>query len=120
MAVLGNNIIVTMGGTAIAGTKTDHIQCGADLIEISSPSSGDWKQYVSGRKEWSVTTGFLLLANTDVSKLLTVGTRVQLVIKERNSTGVTGYAYIKTCEINANRENIANGTFTFVGDGALT
>ena len=33
MAVLGNNIIVYMNGTAIAGTRSDEIQVDCDTIE---------------------------------------------------------------------------------------
>ena len=32
MAVLGNNVIVYMNGTAIAGTKSDELQVDCDTI----------------------------------------------------------------------------------------
>ena len=36
MATLGNNILVLMGGTAIAGTKSNEIQVDCETIEIVS------------------------------------------------------------------------------------
>ena len=54
MAILGNNILIYRNGTAIAGTVSNEIQSGAELIEISSPTSGQWKEYIAGRKNWSI------------------------------------------------------------------
>ena len=60
MAINGNNIIIKKGGTAIAATKSNEITVDCETIEISSPSIGDWRSFIAGRKEWSVTTNFLI------------------------------------------------------------
>ena len=108
--VNGNNIIVYMGGTAIAGT-------------ISSSTDGGWLHQIAGRKEWSLTTSFLVLADSDVRKALLVGSTVTLKFKGRNATdanGLSGSAIIKTCKISAIRGNLATGSFAFEGTGPLT
>ena len=47
MALNGNNILVYLNGTAIAGSTTADAQNTADLVEIGSPlSSGQWKLYI--------------------------------------------------------------------------
>ena len=123
MAVLGNNIIVLMGGTAIAGTKSDELKVDCKTIEIASASDQGWVHYLAGRKSWSLNVGWLLLANTDVRKALQVGTSVTIKFKGRGATdasGLSGSAIIKTCKITAVRGNLAQGSFAFVGNGPLT
>ena len=121
MAILGNNILIYRNGTAIAGTVSNEIQSGAELIEISSPTSGEWKEYIAGRKEWSANVNFLVLQNEDSLNLLTVGTNYTLTFRNRGSsyTGVTGTAVLKTCKITATKGNLIQGSFQFVGVSQL-
>ena len=123
MATLGNNILVLMGGTAIAGTKSNEIQVDCETIEIASSTDQGWTHYLAGRKSWSLTVSWLLLANTDVRKALQVGSSVTIKFKGRSATdanGLSGSAIIRTCKISAVRGNIATGSFQFVGNGALS
>lgn len=127
MALLGQNIIILRGGTAIAGVKSNEIQSGADTIEISSPNSSQWKEYIAGRKEWSVNVNYLVAATSaldaasSLKDLLKVGETYTLLIKDRDaSTSVTGNAILTTCRITATFGNIAQGSFQFRGTGALS
>ena len=123
MAVLGNNIIVYMNGQAIAGTKSDEIQVDSDTIEIASATDQAWTHSISGRKSWSLTVGWLVLANQDVRKALLVGSTVTIKIKgrgESDANGLSGSAILRTCKITATRGNLAQGSFAFVGNGPLT
>lgn len=122
MAVLGNNIIVFMNGQAIAGTKSDEIQVDSETIEIASATDQGWTHYLAGRKSWSLTVGWLVLANQDVRKVLLAGSVVTIKIKGRgdsDSNGVTGSAILKTVKVTATRGNLAQGSFAFVGNGPL-
>lgn len=122
MAVLGNNIIVYMNGQAIAGTKSDEIQVESDTIEVASATDQEWTHYISGRKSWSLTVGWLVLANQDVRKMLLAGSVVTIKIKgrgESDSSGVTGSAILRTVKVTATRGNLAQGSFAFVGNGPL-
>ena len=123
MAINGNNIIVLSGGTAIAGTKSDELQVECETIEIASSTDQGWTHYLAGRKSWSLTVGWLLLATTDVRKALTVGSTVTIKFKGRNDTdanGLQGSAIIRTCKITAVKGNLAQGSFQFVGTGPLS
>ena len=123
MAIQGNNIIVLMNGQAIAGTKSDELSVDCETIEIASATDQAWTHYISGRKSWSLTVGWLVLANTDVRKALLAGSSVTIKIKgrgESDSSGVTGAAILKTVKITATRGNLAQGSFAFVGNGPLT
>ena len=122
MAIQGNNIIVLMNGQAIAGTKSDELSVDCETIEIASATDQAWTHHISGRKSWSLTVGWLLLANTDVRKVLLAGSVVTIKIKgrgESDSSGVTGSAILKTVKITATRGNLAQGSFAFVGNGPL-
>ena len=123
MAIKGNNILIYSNGTAIAGTVSNEIQSGAELIEISSPTSGQWKEYIASRKSWSINVSHLLLADDGVRDLLNVGTSYTLKFRGRNSadnTGVTGTAILKSCKITATKGNLVHGSFTFQGTSSLT
>ena len=122
-AINGNNILIYLGGTAIAGTKSNEIQTDCDMIEVTNPSSGAWRQYVAGRKEWTVQTSFLVTAVTNIRQLLNVGTSYTVVFKDRASTSgasVTGTAILKTCKISAIRGNLVTGSFSFQGTAGLS
>ena len=86
MAILGNNIIVYMGGTAIAGTKSDELKVDCETIKIASATNQDWEHIIAGRKSWSLNVSWLVLANTDVRKALQVGSTVTIKFKGRNAT----------------------------------
>ena len=121
MATNGNNILIYVNGAMVAGTRSDEVQSGCETIEIANPTSGDWRQYIVGRKEWSVNTSWLLPAASDLSRLLQVGTTVTIRILGRGaSKGLTGTAIVKTCKVTNTRGNISNGSFAFQGTGALT
>ena len=129
MAINGNSIIIKMGGTAIAATKTNDITVDCELIEIASPSLGDWRSSIAGRKEWSVSTSFLILSAADVknrlyvNNALTVGQTYSLTICTNASGGatqLTGNAILKTYKVTATRGNLCTGSFVFVGVGALS
>lgn len=121
MAVNGNNILIYVGGVAVAGTRSNEIQTSAEMIEIASPDTGQWKAFLAGRKEWSINSAWLVTAAADVKRVLQVGTTVTIRIVGRGeSAGMTGQAIVQTCKVTATRGNLANGSFIFRGTGALT
>ena len=132
MAQNGNTILVYKGSTLIAGMKSNDVQVSADLIEISSPTTGAWRQYVTGRKEATITVGYLVTAATSalgvsggngVRDLLQVGNSFTLKFKLRNaadSNGVSGTFILKTVKITSQRGALVQGSFQFVLSGSLT
>ena len=119
----GNNIIVYKDGTAIAGAKSAEISTSVGTIEVASATSGQWREFITGRKEWSLSCGYLITANSGVRDLLTVGTTCTIKVKGRgaaDSTGVSGSAIITKCNITASRGNLVQGSFQFQGSGQLT
>lgn len=120
MAQKGNNIIVLSSGTAIAGVKSDEIQSGAETIEIASSTQQDWKEFIAGRKEWSLNTNYLLLADSRLADLLNVGTLYELAVTDRQgNVAVSGRAILTICKQTHTRGNLCQGTFQFRGTGPL-
>lgn len=121
MALNGNNILVYRDGSLIAGTRSSEIETSVELVEVSSPSDGDWRHYITGRKDWTVTVNFFVAQNGEsIETLMTVGTSYTLQILYRDGEGtMTGTAILKSCKVTATKGNLAQGSFQFVGTSAL-
>ena len=133
MALNGNIIIVQLNGHTIAGTKTTEIQVDSELIEIASATQGAYREYLTGRKQWQVTVNYLVMSatfpevksypNAALTDPLFVSNQYTLKFLNRGvgyqPSGMTGTAILRTCKITATRGNLIQGTFTFVGNGAL-
>ena len=120
MAQLGNNIMVFLGGTIIAGTRSNEIQTDCEMMETTNPDSGEWRKFLAGRKQWTGSTAFLVLTASDIKKLLNVGTTYTLQFRDRTGTNVIqGQAILKTCKIESAKGSLVQGSFAFQGTGAL-
>ena len=115
----GNNILVYLNNTAIAGLRSNEIQTEVNTIETASPDTGVWRTHIAGRKEWSVSAGWLVSDHSDLAKMLNIGTAYTLRFGDRVGGGLQGTAILTTCDITATRGNIVQGSFRFVGSGAL-
>ena len=135
MALNGNIILVQVDGHTIAGTKTTEIQVDSELIEIASATQGAYREFIVGRKQWQVTVNYLLMyatyqamftyPNACMTDALLVGNSYTLKFKNRANyydqpITLKGTAILRTCKITATRGNLIQGTFTFVGNGALS
>lgn len=123
----GNYIVIgTVSGqtfTPLAAVKSQDIQNGADTIEKASSTQQDWKEFIAGRKEWSINVNYLVLedANTNVRDVLKVGDTYNLRIKDRDGNySVTGDAICTQCKQTYSNGNLCAGSFAFKGTGALT
>lgn len=127
MAVLGNNIFISVSedGVAriIAGTRTNEIKTTTDTIPISSIYGGKWKENLSGRSGWSISTGFLVLENEEVKNLLKVGRTIQVSVVSRDGDNVTveaaGNAIITEMNMSFGVGKLAQGNCAFLGTGPL-
>lgn len=126
MAINGNNILIgTMSGstfTALAAVKSHEANSSAETIEKASSTQQDWKEFIAGRKEWSISVNYLILqdTNTNVEDLLKVGVTYAIRIKGRTgSYKVSGNAICTQCKQDYARGTLAVGSFAFKGTGAL-
>lgn len=115
----GNDLIIT-SGSVIYASKSCDIDTDADTIEVSSPTSGKWREYLAGRCGWNVSTAYLVGDAKWRDDLLRVGQKVTLRFKNRGEDAtMTGDAIITKCHITATRGNLAQGSFSFLGTGPL-
>ena len=120
MADNGNNLIIALGGTAIAGAKSAEIRTSCDTIEIASASYNQWKKLITGRKEWSVTVGYLVTISNTGSDLLKAGTTYVLSVKTRDGAVLAhGNAILTDVKITATRGNLIIGSFSIKGADIL-
>lgn len=131
MAIVGNNIIIMRDSKAIAGTRSHEFLTQIETIEKASSSQQIWREYIAGRKEWSLNVNYLVLAAAGTSStnsesfglgdLLKVGTSYTIVVKDRSNTkSLTGTAICVTCKQTYQIGNLVGGTFQFRGTGALS
>ena len=59
-AILGKNLIVSVNGTAIAGAKSCRLQISGENIERASATNATWREFIAGRKTWTVACDHLL------------------------------------------------------------
>lgn len=121
MALNGNTLFIATGTSTvpIAGTRSNEIQVDGETIEISSATQGTWREFIAGRKEWSVTVGWLVLTNAAVQKLLYVNQSYTLKFRTTGTAYLTGTAIMTNCKISATRGSLVQGSFTFKGTGPL-
>lgn len=120
MAQNGRNILVYKDGALIAGTRSNEIQTDCDMMEVNNPNSGQWRQFMAGRKSWTITTGYLLAAVANLADLLTVGTRYEMRFRDRSGSKIIGgTAILKTVKITSNIDSLVQGSFSFQGTGVL-
>lgn len=121
--MLGNDVIIYVGGTAFAAAKSCDIDVKADMIEVSSSDTGVYRKYIAGRKTWEVTVN-CLVTETLTENVLTVGTTVTLTmgVRVRNhptADRLTGTAIVRECRVSGTRGNMATGSFKFQGISEL-
>lgn len=122
----GKDVILTLsqGGTALANTKikSQSIKSQCGVIEKASSTQQSWVEVVAGRKSWSLTVRYLVLSGSQVKDVLKVGQMFDITMNEYGSTTnkVTGTALLSGVDAEYPTGNLAQGTFTLTGSGALT
>ena len=121
MAINGNNILIYVNGAVVAGTRSNEVQSNRELIEIASPTSGEWREFITGRKDWGFTISWLVSSHSDIQQLLlNAGVVTVRIIGRGQSLGLTGQAIVQSCKMTFTRGNLAQGSLQLKGSGPLT
>ena len=86
MILHGRNLIIKVGGVAIAAAKSCDINVQCEEIETASPSTGAWRTAITGRKSWTVSTNQLV--TSIVRPFSMVGTSVSLNVNIEGEVGL--------------------------------
>jgi predicted secreted protein len=122
MATNGGMFIVKATGLNIYGAKSDDIEVVCGTNEVVSPTQGSWREFIAGRKEWQVTTNYLVQSNTgnEIDKILNVGIQYPVMFIDSTSGHMlAGQAIMVSAKISAIKGNLVTGSFQFKGTGAL-
>lgn len=136
MILLGTDLLVyqTINGTtsAIAAARNCEISISTDMIETTSPSSGAWTTFRTGRKDWSVGVSGLVSVTDGASDLQAIlqssGNQVTLTFKMKtdryggsgNVDVCSGSAICKSVKVGAGRGNLSTWSCDFRGNGELS
>lgn len=83
MAHNGNDLIISVGGVAVAASKTCKVSVQANTNKVASPSDGQWEYSQAGRKAWTASTDHIV---TSLSRAaIQVGTTVDIQVALRGS-----------------------------------
>ena len=119
----GRNLIVALGGVAIAGAKSCDIETNCDMLEVSSPSSGEYRTYRPGRKVWRVTVNRIIPTDsTAVLSVKNIGTSYTLkayVSGNPSVDKIEGTAILMTAKTTATQGNLVQGSWVFQGSGDI-
>ena len=113
--------IVKATGLNIYGAKSDDIEVTCGTNEVVSPTQGNWREFIADRKEWQVTTNYLLQSTgSEIDKVLNVGTKYPIrFIDKASYHALVGEAILVSAKISAIKGNLVTGSFQFKGTGAL-
>ena len=117
-------IILSQNSTALASTavKSHDISTAVDTIEKASSTQQDWREYIKGRRGWSVNMSYLVNAASQIIWELKVGETFDITICDAVSSptySLVGKAILETAKQTYTVGNLANGSFVLRGTGPL-
>ena len=100
MIIHGKSILVynSDGTVAVANSKSCNIDLLCNLIEVSSPSSGGYKHYIPGVKEWKVNIGFFVSSVRNPFMKIGQQLSVRIGLSETDATFFDGFVSNVTVE----------------------
>ena len=127
MAIAGKNgkVIIGTGTTKVVGIKNWSLELSLETLETTSLGD-DWKNYISGLKEWTASAegDFEVITDTTGQKLLSdaylAGTTVEVKLFVDATNYFTGTAYINSLSIEDPVDDVVTISIEFTGNGALT
>ncbi len=127
MAIAGKNgkVIIGTGTTKVVGIKNWSLELSLETLETTALGD-DWKNYISGLKEWTASAegDFEVTTDTTGQKLLSdaylAGTTVEVKLFVDATNYYTGTAYINSLSIEDPVDDVVTISIEFTGNGALS
>ena len=120
--ILGRNLIVSIDGVPVAGSKSCQFQISQNFIQACAPTNGRTKRKIPTDYDWSISVDCLIPSSTLsvslVDKLI-AGTRVLLTFTDGSGQNRAGWAYVKSCDEGGSVGSLATFSASFESDGAL-
>ena len=120
--ILGRNLIVSIDGVPVAGSKSCQFQISQNFIQACAPTEGRTKRKIPTDYDWSISVDCLIPSSTLsvslVDKLIE-GTRVLLTFTDGSGQNRAGFAYVKSCDESGSVGSLAKFSASFEADGSL-
>ena len=126
MLFQGKELIVTdsSNNVVVAAAKSIEVNINCETIEKARTSTAAWRQYITGRKDWSFTTSCLVTAATFTASVTMVGKSYSVKFFDGTDTTksalLSGSVICTQAKITEQKGSIAKGSFVFQGTGPLT
>lgn len=121
--MIGKDLLIAANGRAIAAQRTCNFNLQLDTIEVCSPVSGAWREYIPSTLGWDVSCDGLIYAPEYADELMEVLTsrqKVRLSYYDPELRIVrSGYAIPTGLKEGASISDLANYSLTFLGSGEL-
>ena len=115
----GRNILIYEGGQVVAAARSCTISMNVDDSEVSNPASTNTRNYIAGRKSWTVTITKLVTVAHTFFENLDQEVRLSFMVRGSSTDRMTGNAIVKNVEVSGTVGSLTTGNFTFQGTGPL-
>ena len=118
MIIHGKNLILKVNGVAVAGARSCELTVQAEEIEVSSASQGRWREFIAGRKEWTMSCSQLVSEIENNADMVGQTVSVSFVVKG-TSDYLNGVAIVTQWTCTGTIGNLSQGSFRFRGTGDI-
>ena len=117
----GENLTLSLNGTIVAAAKSCTLEFSQELIEVASPISGADKQYIPGKRGWTVSTDGMCETMGYVGKLQAgLSQKYTLRFYDKDlSIYHSGSCYIKSLRVSGEIGKIVTYSVSLQGSGAM-
>ena len=119
----GNRFMLSKDGVAVAAVVTNDVETQAASIERAGASQGRYREYIKGRKTWTMTCEWLMVSSAMMVGLIYAGQTFAISCYDRDSINATrnvhGVAYLDECKIQMTQGQVIHGHFRFHGNGDM-
>ena len=125
MLYKGSDLILkdTSNNKVVAAAKSLELNINNETIEIGRTGTSRWREYITGRFDWSITVSTLVSAAQFKASVGMIGKTydVKFTDGQSSTTGlITGTCICRQVKITEQKGAIAKGSFVFQGTGSLT
>ena len=125
MLFKGNDLILkdSSNGIVLAASKSLELNINGETIEVGRTSGEMWRQFITGRKDWSISVSTLVGSGQFTASAAMIGKRYGVKFVDGQSATaalLSGICICKQVKITEQKGSIAKGSFVFQGTGALS
>lgn len=117
----GNKFMLSKDGNVVAAVVTHEVDTNVECLECAGTTQGRYREYIAGKRSWSINCQWLMVSSAMMVGLLHVGQTFAISSYDRDSAmiNVHGQAKLEQCVIRETNGQLVKGIFTFVGTGDL-